>query len=110
MPRDQRSHGDAVRITTAATSRNDEIAARQRRYVVSMGIRTLCFIAAVAVGPGWLRWVLVAAAVLLPYVAVVMANAVHSKSDDFALLGDGSGRRQLPPQHGSEAPPHQSTL
>ncbi len=42
------------------------MAARQRRYVISMAIRTVCFVAAVAVGPGWLRWVLVAGAVFLP--------------------------------------------
>ncbi|MFC7494068.1 MULTISPECIES: DUF3099 domain-containing protein [unclassified Nocardioides] len=79
-------HGDEpVRITTAATSREADIAGRQRRYVVSMAIRTACFIGAVAVGPGVLRWVLVAAALLLPYVAVVMANAVTTKDDGFSL-------------------------
>jgi hypothetical protein len=52
-----------------------------------MAIRTVCFIAAVAVGPGVLRWVLVAAALLLPYVAVVMANAVTTKDDGFDLPG-----------------------
>jgi len=94
MPRDQRPDGDAVRITTAATSRREEIAARQRRYVWSMALRTVCFVAAIAVGPGWLRWVLVAGAVLLPYVAVVMANASNSRSDGFDLP-DGTVRPEL---------------
>jgi hypothetical protein len=85
-----------VRITTAATSHHADIAARQRRYVISMGIRTVCFIAAVAVGPGWLRWVLVAAALLLPYVAVVMANPETRKDDSFDLRGTQT-TRQLPP-------------
>ena len=40
-----------------------------------MGIRTLCFIGAIVVGSGWLRWSLVVAALILPYVAVVMANS-----------------------------------
>jgi len=97
MTRDRRGdRDDAVRITTASSSRNADIAARQRRYVISMGIRTVCFIAAVVVGPGWLRWVLVAAALLLPYVAVVMANAARSKSDDFALRDADLGRPELP--------------
>jgi hypothetical protein len=91
MPRD----ADAVRITTAAASRQADISARQRRYVVSMGIRTLCFLAAIAVGPGWLRWVLFAAAVVLPYVAVVMANAASSRRDEFALMGAGPSRPEL---------------
>ena len=94
MTRDQQ--GDAVRITTAASSRNDDIAVRQRRYVISMSIRTLCFVGAVAVGPGILRWVLVAGAVLLPYVAVVMANAVATRTDGFELLDGPSGRGELP--------------
>ena len=79
------AHRDAVRITTAPTSRAEDIAARQRRYVISMGIRTACFIGAIAVGGGWLRWVLIAAALLLPYVAVVLANPETRRSDDFAL-------------------------
>ena len=84
-----------VRITTAATSRADDIASRQRRYVISMGIRTVCFIAAVLVGPNWFRWVLIAAALFLPYVAVVMANAVNSRADSFALLADGGVKTEL---------------
>lgn len=88
------AHRDAVRITTAPTSRSEEIAARQRRYVISMTIRTLCFVAAVAVGPGWLRWVLIAGAVFLPYIAVVMANAGDHRDDAFDLP-DQPGAREL---------------
>ena len=69
-----------------------------------MGIRTACFIAAVLVWhvSGWLSGVLIVAALVLPYVAVVMANAASSKEDGFALpdagreqreLGDGPARR-----------------
>lgn len=87
---------DAVRITTAAASREADIAGRQRRYVISMAIRVLCFIAAVAVGPGWLRWVLVAGAVLLPYVAVVLANATDTRGDTFALE-TARPEHELPP-------------
>jgi hypothetical protein len=39
-----------------------------------MGVRTACVVAAIFV-PGWPRWVLIAGAVVLPYFAVVMANA-----------------------------------
>jgi hypothetical protein len=85
-----------VRITTAATSHHADIAMRQRRYVISMTIRTLCFVGAVAVGPGWLRWVLVAGAVLLPYVAVVLANSETRRDDGFELPGTQT-TRELPP-------------
>ena len=108
MTRDHQ--GDAVRITTAAASRNDDIAARQRRYVISMSIRTLCFLGAVVVGPGVLRWVLVAGAVLLPYVAVVMANAASTKSDGFALLGGRSGHPELPVASKAEGTPRGDKL
>ena len=40
-----------------------------------MGIRVLCFILMVVITPyGWYTWVLGAAAIFLPYIAVVMAN------------------------------------
>lgn len=43
------------------------------RYAVSMGIRMVCFILAVIL-QNWMTWVLLAAAVVLPYVAVTTAN------------------------------------
>lgn len=61
-------------VTSAQTPLSQEQRARTRRYLVSMSIRTICFIGAV-VAQGWLRWVLLAGAAVLPYVAVVMANA-----------------------------------
>jgi hypothetical protein len=49
------------------------------RYLVSMGVRTACFLLAVVVhGP--LRWVFVLAAIVLPYIAVVFANAGRERS------------------------------
>lgn len=76
---------EAVRITTAPASPGEELDNRVRRYVIAMTIRTLCFVAAFFVGPGWLRWVLVAGAVLLPYFAVVAANVTSQKNDGFDL-------------------------
>ena len=76
---------DAVRITTAPTSRAADIRARQRKYVFSMTDRPVCFLPAVAVGQGWLRGVLIAAAIFLPYLAVVMANAGDQRDDGFSL-------------------------
>ena len=88
MARRHASDDGAVRITTAAANRDVDISARQRRYVISMTIRTLCFVGAVAVGPGWLRWVLVAAAVGLPYIAVVMANVTPPRREELELRQD----------------------
>lgn len=94
----RRGHAtDVVRITNAPESPGAEIAHRQRRYVISMAIRTLCFLAAIMVGPGWLRWVLVAAAFLLPYVAVVMANSASPRVEGTDPLGPGATRPELGP-------------
>ncbi len=60
-------------ITAARRGVRDDVNSRTRRYLVSMGVRTVCFVLAV-VTDGWLRWVLIAAAVLLPYLSVVFAN------------------------------------
>jgi hypothetical protein len=100
--RERRRDDAAIRITTAGTSRNADTAGRQRRYLWSMALRTACVIGAVVVGPGWLRWVLVAGAVLLPYVAVVAANAVNQHGDSVALPMGVTDVRHL---GGPDAPP-----
>ncbi|NHC45411.1 DUF3099 domain-containing protein [Motilibacter aurantiacus] len=61
-------------ITGAARGLQEDQGGRARRYAISMGIRTVCFLLAV-VTDGWLRWAFVAGAVALPYLAVVLANA-----------------------------------
>jgi hypothetical protein len=68
-------------VTGVRRGASDDLAQRQKRYLISMGVRTACFLLAV-VTHGPLRWVLVAAAVVLPYIAVVMANAVGSGAGD----------------------------
>ena len=88
---------DAVRITTAPESPEREMAHRQKRYMVSMAIRTVCFVGAVAVGSGWLRWVLVAAAFVLPYIAVVMANSASPRVEGIMPPGPPSGQHELEP-------------
>ena len=104
----RRAHGGEtpIRITTAATSPKADIAARQRRYLIAMGVRTLCFVIVVLLtithaGPGWLPWIFVVGAVVLPYVAVVMANAASTKSDGFELMDGPSQERGLP--HGTKS-------
>jgi hypothetical protein len=100
LRRDHRT--DVVRITTAPESPGSEMAHRQKRYMISMGIRTLCFIAAIAVGPGWLRWVLVAGAFVLPYVAVVMANSASPRVEGTDPVPPGTSHPEL---GGPETPP-----
>lgn len=96
-----RSHeADAIRITTAGDSPEADIARRQKKYAIAMGIRTLCFIGAAITGAAGLHWVwpfLILASLFLPYVAVVMANANDSRSSELPLTGGGDAQRQLGP-------------
>ena len=71
-------------ITDAQVGLTQEQRERQRRYLISMSLRTVCFLGAVATS-GILRWVLVAGAVLLPYFAVVIASM--RKREIIAPLG-----------------------
>ena len=61
-------------ITSAPKSLKSDLAGRQRRYLISMIIRTLCFLLTVVL-PSPYRWFALAGATFLPYVAVVIANA-----------------------------------
>jgi Protein of unknown function (DUF3099) len=68
-------------VTNAPPSVADEQSQRVRRYLLTMTIRIVCGGLAI-LASGWLRWALVAAAVVLPYIAVVMANAVGPRVGD----------------------------
>lgn len=75
-----RAKGPVYRVTNAPKSLKADIRSREVRYLISMAIRTVCFVLAfLASGP--LRWSLVVAAVILPYVAVVIANAGRERLD-----------------------------
>src|SRR5437868_11814494 len=71
----RRKEDEGVRITSAQRPRSEDIGGRQKRYLISMAIRTACFILAVVSIGHWFMWVFLVGAVFLPYVAVVMANA-----------------------------------
>ena len=66
--------GPAHSITKARTSLREDVAGRQRRYFISMMIRTLCFILMVIFPSPW-RWIFLVGALFLPYISVVIANA-----------------------------------
>ncbi|MBL3667360.1 DUF3099 domain-containing protein [Streptomyces sp. M2CJ-2] len=76
----RKQHGGSVqvfRITGARAGLQDDVRARQRRYVISMTVRTISVILAASL---WNveRHVAIVALVLgmlLPYIAVVIANA-----------------------------------
>lgn len=66
-------------ITSARPSRALDRSGRERRYVLTMGIRMACFVLAIAIDGPW-RWAFVVGAVVLPYFAVVLANVSSTRS------------------------------
>ena len=64
-------------VTQARTSLSDDISYRQRRYLLMMGIRAVCFVIAVLLFInhfGWLTAIPAVGAIFIPYFAVVFAN------------------------------------
>ena len=74
-----RGSGVVPSITSARPPLREDVHRRTSRYLLSMAIRTACVVLAV-VTSGWLRWVFLAGAILLPYLAVVLANAGRERS------------------------------
>ena len=96
--------GEAVyRISAARPGLSEDISSRTRRYVISMGIRTVCFPIAVFT-EGWVRWLFVAAALLVPYFAVIFANAGRERVDAVASVEVVGSRLALPPGASVRAP------
>jgi hypothetical protein len=100
---------EVISITGARTGLTEDVRGRQRRYVISMIFRTLCVLAAVAL---WnveriVAWVPLVLGAVLPYVAVVIANAGRENAPALpssllaapprAALGAGESRPADPP-------------
>ena len=68
-----------ISISSAKYAQSDEIPGRMKKYLISMLIRTACFIGAIFTD-GTLRWALIAGSLILPYIAVVVANAGQEQS------------------------------
>ncbi len=93
---------EPVRITSASRSHSDDLWSREKRYMITMGIRTACFIGAVTcflTGVTlWVVWTLMVGSLILPYVAVVMANAGVSPDPGGPDPFDGdTGRQAIEP-------------
>ena len=75
--RDRRAEEQVYSITSAATGHSDELGSREKRYAISMGIRSVCFVGAVVIWQYqvWIAVVMVVLATFLPYFSVVLANA-----------------------------------
>lgn len=72
--RETRGEPPVVSVTNVPASPTLDQHDRLRRYLITMGIRTACFLLLVLV-QAWWRWFFLAGAAVLPYFAVVLANA-----------------------------------
>jgi hypothetical protein len=75
--RHERSGATVISVTSAQPGRSEDLDSRIVRYAWMMSIRVACFILAVVTPSPW-RWGFVVGAVVLPYFAVVLANAHRS--------------------------------
>jgi hypothetical protein len=72
-------------VTQARPSLSADVAYRQRRYLIMMAIRVVCFVIAVVLftnGAGWLTAIPAVGAITIPYFAVVFANGGREPSSD----------------------------
>jgi hypothetical protein len=71
-------------VTEAQRSKSADIRYRERRYLIMMAIRVVCFVIAVIVfarGGGWLTAIPAIGAIAIPYFAVVFANGGREPSN-----------------------------
>ena len=76
-------------VTSLPRAPRDEAQGRVRHYIITMSIRVVCFALMFFVQPvGWWTWVFGIAAAVLPYIAVVVANAGISTPGTIDTLDD----------------------
>jgi hypothetical protein len=76
-------------VTQARRSLSDDISFRQRRYLLMMGIRAVCFVIAVVMFVNHLGWLVVipaVGAIAIPYFAVVFANGGREPGNTRGFL------------------------
>ncbi|GAA1394259.1 DUF3099 domain-containing protein [Kitasatospora putterlickiae] len=89
--------GRVYRITGARSSLSEDVRGRQRRYVASMLLRTVCVLLAVVLWDvqRWLAFAALAGGVLLPYFAVLLANAGRERAPGLPSTFDVPPTTQL---------------
>jgi hypothetical protein len=93
-----RDTDEPVLVTTAAPSPVAERRARERRYLITMGVRVVAFIAAIILAQYsiWLAGIAIVLSLVLPWIAVVSANAPkRTRGQDAPSLYRGRDPRQI---------------
>lgn len=94
---------DVALVTDAQRPMSEDIAFRERRYLLMMGIRVACFIVAVLLFVAHERWfaaIPAIGAIVIPYFAVVFANGGRepSKTRGFSIYEPNLPDRYVAPQ------------
>ncbi len=107
--RPSRHHADRpVLITEAPVNADDEFEHRRKRYLVMMSLRAVCIVGAASTFhlSGWIAAAFVAAALVLPWAAVIIANDGPPKQElrfRRFLPGRAQHPRELTPGPGALA-------
>lgn len=91
---------DVAVVTSAGLSHTEDIALRQRRYVLTQGVRIVCVILATVLPvPVLFKAALLFGAIALPWLGVVMANAGPTvrRKDKTALRAEQPMHLQIEP-------------
>ena len=92
-------------VTQARRSLSDDISFRQRRYLLMMGVRAVCFVIAIVMFVnhlGWLAAIPAIGAIFIPYFAVVFANGGREPNNTRGFM---EYNPKLPARRDPAAPP-----
>jgi hypothetical protein len=76
-------------VTQARRPMSEDIRYRQHRYLLMMGIRTLCFAIAIVLFVAHMKWLILipaVGAIVIPYVAVIFANGGREPDNTRGFL------------------------
>ena len=103
-------HQEAHLVTEARPGLSQDISYRERRYLIMMGIRTVCFVTAILMFVnhlGWLTAIPAVGALVIPYFAVVLANGGREPTANrtFRQYEPNSPAIDRPPTRPGDTPP-----
>jgi predicted tellurium resistance membrane protein TerC len=73
-------------ITSLPPSPDEERRSRMRKYTIAMSVRMVCILL-IFVVQGWWVWVFAFGAIVLPYIAVVLANVGDNRAGTIEAVG-----------------------
>ncbi|HEY5394102.1 MAG TPA: DUF3099 domain-containing protein [Trebonia sp.] len=83
-------HGQQVHLVTQARRPlSEDIRYRQHRYLLMMGIRTICFAIAIVLFVAHMKWLILipaVGAIIIPYIAVIFANGGREPDNQRGFL------------------------